>query len=347
MSQHRKLISRAEAQAPFFVGLDLGGTNIKVGLVDDTGRTLVYQTIPTEVERGAEDASRRMGLCVVEMIAKAGLITKDVARVGLGSAGPMDVPGGKLFRPTNLKGWDFFPLRDRVSHHSGLPVTFANDARAAAFGEAWIGSGRGLNSLVLLTLGTGIGCGIILGDQVLDGEHSYGGEFAHTIIDYSKDARPCACGGIGHYEAYTSATSVIKRAQEAMAAGRTTSLSAKIAAGAELTPKLVGQEAEAGDTVAMDIIVETAAFLGIGIVNLMNTIDPHGILIGGAMTFGGKGSPLGRRFMDRIKEEVARRGFPILVEKTTLDFATLGGDAGYIGAAGLARRDHRRQHGVR
>jgi glucokinase len=136
---------------------------------------------------------------------------------------------------------------------------------------------------------------------------------------------------------------VIGRTRDAMAAGRATSMSARIAAGAELTPLLVAEEAEAGDGLALEIVMETARYLGLGIVTLLHTIDPSGVLIGGAMTFGGRDRELGRRFLERVREEVRRRAFPILAERTILDFATLGADAGVIGAAGIARVEHFRK----
>ncbi|MGD0898362.1 MAG: ROK family protein [Thermoguttaceae bacterium] len=340
MSQTRHFITAAEAAPPFFAGIDLGGTNIKVGVVDNLGRPLSWLTLPTEIDRGAEDAARRMGAAVQEAVGRAGLEPAAVARVGLGSPGTMDIPAGRLIKPVNLKGWDDFPIRDRVACHAGLPVTFANDADAAAYGEFWVGSGREFHSMVLFTLGTGIGCGIILGDACLSGEHSHGGECGHLIINFQEDARLCGCGRRGHLEAYASATAVIKRTREALAAGRKSSLADRLAAGKALTPKLLAAEAEVGDDLSVEIILDTAAYLGIGVVNLMHTVDPNGVLLGGAMTFGGHETETGRRFLARVRDEVRRRAFPVLAERTTIDFASLGGDAGYIGAAGLARLDH-------
>ena len=115
-----------------------------------------------------------------------------------------------LLKPINLKGWNDFPIRDRVSHHSGLPVSFENDANAAAYGEFWIGSGREYQSMILFTLGTGIGCGIIIGDTVIRGAHSHGGESGHIVIDFNENARLCDCGQCGHLEAYASATGIIR-----------------------------------------------------------------------------------------------------------------------------------------
>jgi glucokinase len=144
MTQQQK-ISRAEAQPPFFVGLDLGGTNIKVGVVDDLGRTLYFETNATEVEQGPEAGARRMGEAIRRAIAGAGLDPREVAGVGLGSPGTMDIPAGRLVDPANLPGWQNFPIRDKVSQYAGFPVTFANDARAAPIGARWGGLGNDRN----------------------------------------------------------------------------------------------------------------------------------------------------------------------------------------------------------
>jgi glucokinase len=343
MTEARSFIAIKEAQGPFFAGIDLGGTNIKVGVVDDRGQTLSWLSIPTEVENGPEDAARRMGLAVLQAVRDAGLEPRAVARVGLGAPGGMDIPSGMLTTVINLGGWDNFPIRDRVSHHCGMPVTFENDANAAAYGEFWIGSGRDYDSMVLLTLGTGIGCGIIIGDTVIQGAHSHGGEAGHVIIDSRDDARMCGCGWRGHLEAYASATAVIKRTEELLETGRATSLSKRLAAGAELTPKVIAEEAESGDELSLEIILETARYLGIGAVNVMHVVDPDVVLLGGAMTFGGSESALGRRFLDRVRQEVVRLARPVPAAKTAIDFATLGGDAGFIGAAGVARLDYLKQ----
>ena len=338
--QQREFITPQKARAPFFVGVDLGGTNTKVGVVDDRGRPLSWLSIPTRPDDGPEEATRRMGEAVKRAIKKADLVPTDVARVGLGSPGTMDIPAGKLVNPVNLRGWDHFYIRDALKQACGLPVAFANDATAAAYGEFWVGSGKSFHSMVLLTLGTGIGCGIIVGDMLIEGENSHGAECGHIIINSSEDARWCGCGQRGHLEAYASATAVVKRTQEALDAGLESSLTARLESGDKLTPKLLAEEAEAGDKLSMDIVLETARYLGIGIVSLVHTIDPNGVLLGGAMTFGSKDTPLGRRFLKQITQEFRGRAFPVLAQGTKIDFASLGGDAGYIGSAGIARVEH-------
>ncbi|MGI9176581.1 MAG: ROK family protein [Pirellulales bacterium] len=344
MAADRDLLPLAEATQPLYAGVDLGGTNIKAALVDDEGRLVAFHTEPTRATRGPEDAAARMGRAVHTLASLAGIATADIARVGLGSPGPLDIPAGKIVRAGNLPGWDDFPLRDRVAAHCGREVTFANDANAAGYGEFWVGSARGASSLVLLTLGTGVGGGIIIGDVNVEGAHSHGSECGHIIVDPSPQARPCPCGQPGHLEAYTSATSLKKMAAEAIAAGGTGSLAAAVAAGEDLSPILIAREAAAGDALATGVLMEAADWLAIAIVTFMHTIDPESIVIGGAMTFGREEHPVGRMFIDRIRTEVHRRTFPVLARSTTIAYASLGGDAGSIGAAGLARLAHRRQH---
>lgn len=324
-----------------FVGIDLGGTNMKIGVLDNKGKTLAFITAPTFVERGPEQAVKRMAQHVAEAIEKAGVARSSVVRVGLASAGTLDIPTGMLIRPSNLPGWNFFPIRDKLAEYSGYPVNFSHDGPAAAFAEYWVGAGRGEESLILLTLGTGVGCGIILDGHVWNGVHSHGGESGHNLIDTSENARWCKCGQRGHLEAYASATGVANRTVEMIEAELKSSLSERVrtAQRRDAVPKMVYEEAEKGDELALKIVKETGRYLAYGVVSLIHTIDPACILIGGAMTFGGNASAVGRMFLDTVREETCKRIFLHLAERMKFDFATLGGDAGYIGAAGIARQE--------
>ncbi len=338
MSTSDNNVSSQQGTSPFFVGIDLGGTNTKFGVVDDTGRTLARLSIPTRVSEGPEQAARRIGEAVLEVANKAGLTKEQIKAVGLASAGTMDIPGGRLMVPANLGPlWNYFPIRDKVSQACGLPVVFANDADAAAYGEYWIGPGKDYQSMIMLTLGTGLGCGIIYNNMIISGAHSHGGEYGHTIVDLLPNARVCGCGQAGHLEAYVSATSVIKRMKEAIAAGRSTSVAKLIEQGATLDAKLVGDEAAKGDEVSMEIVMDVARYLGVGMINLMHTIDPECILIGGAMTFGKNETELGRAFKAQVQRTVNLGAYQVLADNTVIEYAQLGGDAGYIGAAGIAR----------
>ena len=267
-----------------------------------------------------------------------GIATSDIAGVGLGTPGPQNLTTGVILRAGNLPGWDNFPIRDRLAAHCGHDVTYANDATAAAYGEFWVGSGRDYESLILLTLGTGVGGGIIIGDTSIDGAHSHASEFGHIIVDPSDTARTCPFGHRGDLEAYSSATALKARAAEAIEQGAGGALAAAVCAGEELTPILISREAAGGDPLAMELILEAARWLGIGIVTLMHTLDPEAVLIGGAMTFGGEDAAVGKAFIERVRAEVQSRAFPLLAAQTIIRYASLGGDAGSIGAAGLARR---------
>jgi len=344
--QQRVFISRDQAQFPFFVGVDLGGTNMKIGVVDDNAQTLSYLVVPTEVEKGPVDATRRMSDGILSAIRQAGLQHGDVARVGLGSPGTMDIPQGKFIKPANFPGWEGFAIRDTLAEFCKIPVSYDNDANVAAFGESWAGPSRDYNSMLLFTLGTGVGCGIVIDGRTLVGEHSHGGECGHLIVDPSENARMCNCGMRGHLEAYASATGVARRTYDLLETKIPTSLHNRIDVDTMTTldksklPKLVWEEAKAGDELSLGIIRETAKWLAIGLATLMHTIDPHCILIGGAMTFGGPGDPVGEMFLETLKQEIAKRVYPILSEQTIIKFASLGGDAGYLGAAGIARTDY-------
>ena len=330
--------SSNDHQRPYFAGVDVGGTNIKIGIVDNNGTTLVKSQIRTEAETGPEDAVRRTAAALSELIRSKGLARDDVVAVGLATPGTMDVPAGLILEPPNLPNWRHFPIRDCLSEACGKRVTYANDANAAAFGEYWVGSGRDEPSMIMLTLGTGVGGGIIIHGMSVDGEHSHGSECGHVIIDYNDEARICGCGQRGHLEAYASATGLIKRAREVLETARPTSIRERLEEGASLTPLLLAQEAEKGDALSTDLIMETAMYLGVGVVTLTHTIDPGAVVLGGAMNFGGCESELGRMFLERVREEFRRRAFPVLIEKVSIDFASLGGDAGYIGVAGIARQ---------
>jgi len=343
MADDPSMIDIPTAQRPFFLGFDVGGTNIKLGIVDDLGRPLANTKIATEEEQGPRDAVRRARSAVEEMLMTIGLKMADIAGVGLCVPGTMDIPRGMFLQPHNLPHWHYFPIRDWVAEVFGLPVAFANDANAAAYGEFWVGSGQKFHSIVMLTLGTGVGGGIIIGDLSVDGENSHGSECGHIIIDSSPGARMCGCGQPGHLEAYCSATALVERTHELLASGRSTSLSKRISEVAPLTALMIAEEADHGDSLSFEVIMELGTWLGLGIVSLMHTIDPGAVILGGAMNFGGHEHPVGQRFLERVRDVVRKHAFPIPAQRTTIDFAALGSDAGYIGAAGIARLAHHRK----
>jgi glucokinase len=325
-----------------FVGVDVGGTSIKIGLVDDDGRTVAHSQIATEEQRGVADAVVRMHVEIDAVLQTARVTLDEVVAIGLGTPGSMDISQGLILEPPNMPHWRDFPIRDRLALLCQKPVSFANDANAAAFGEYWIGSGRDFDSMVMVTLGTGVGGGIILDGVSLDGQHSFGSELGHVMIDQREDARLCVWGGgRGQLEAYASASAVTARAQEAMDAGSESSVTARIEAGEPLSPLMLAEEAEQGDAFSETIILQTARHLSVGIVNVVHTVDPGIVIVGGAMNFGGHSWAIGRKFMARLREEFRSLAYGV-VQQTPIEFASLGSQAGYIGAAGIARAAYKR-----
>jgi glucokinase len=327
--------------APFFWGIDLGGTGIKVGLVDSMGQTLTFRSLPTLEREGPDAAMQRVAELIVSFERKNPGVGPS-PRAGLGAPGPMDLKRGLLVAPPQLPSWRDFPIRDAVAKLLGRPVSFLNDANAAAFGEFWLGSGREDDSMLLLTLGTGVGGGIIVDGELVNGANSFGGECGHIVVDPSPDARLCVWGGgRGQLEAYASASAVVARTRERLESGASSELrQCLIGSDQQLTAKRVYEAAERGDGLALEIVDETARWLGIGVTTFVHTLDPGSVVLGGAMNFGGESSAVGRQFLSGVVEEFQQRTFDNVFAGTKIGFASLGGDAGYLGAAGYARKEH-------
>lgn len=335
------LVTLAESEPPYFLGVDLGGTSVKIGLVDDHGRTLAFESIPTLEEQGPQQAVERMAIAGRELVVRAGLRHQQLARVGLGSPGTMCLGDGTLVEPPNLPHWFGFPIRDSLANAIECPVSFINDANAAAFGEFWIGTGSAHHNLVMLTLGTGVGGGIIHEGRLINGVNSAGSECGHIIVDSGPEARLCVWGGgRGQLEAYASASAVARRAEELTRLRPVSQLAAKLNTNGSLTARNVHEAALHGDDLALEIIDETAFYLGIGVATIVTLIDPGLVVLGGAMSFGGSKCAVGQRFLAAIRRVFEERAFTNVAKGTKIDFASLGSDAGYIGAAGTARVDY-------
>src|SRR5262249_33724331 len=273
-----------------------GGSTMKAGVVDDSGRTVRRVdargqvrspvSLPTEAHRGQEFGLERMCESIRQAVERAGLRLDQVAAIGVATPGTMDIPAGIILDPPNLKPWQNVPVRKHIQEVFKVPTAFQNDANAAALGEYWVGAGRGAHSMVLFTLGTGVGGGIVIGDRVLEGEHSHGAEIGHMKIETVKPRR-CGCGRWGCLEAYASATAVVKRTREALARGGGESSLHKVAKEkGEITAKDIF-DAAPEDRLAEKIVEDTAFYLAVGTINMMHTIDPDMVVYGGGMTGSG------------------------------------------------------------
>ncbi len=322
------------AGLPKYVGLDVGGTTMKAAVVDDAGVASPSVVLPTEPHKGQEQGLATMARAIREATRAAGLTLRDIAAIGVATPGLMDIDAGLILDPPNLKPWRNVPVRDFIAKEFGLPTAFQNDANAAAFGEYWVGSGRGAGSFVLFTLGTGIGGGIVVADKVLTGKHSHGGELGHVRIEMPDRGRLCGCGARGCLEAYASATAVVARTREEIAGSRGPTRLRGIAnrLGEDFAAKDVFDAADAGDPLARRIVEDTAYYLALGACAAMAAVDPEVIVFGGGM------ADAGESFLNIIREYVGRYGLKFPASKVQIRGAQLGSDAGFIGAAGCARQ---------
>jgi glucokinase len=318
-----------------FVGLDVGGQTMKAAVVDDTGKAFPSVSLPTEPHLGQEHGLETMCEAIRQATAAAGLTLADVAAIGVATPGLMDIKLGLILEPPNLKPWRNVPVPAHVRKVFNKPTAFQNDANAAAMGEYWVGAGRDINSFALFTLGTGIGGGVILDGRVLEGEHSHGAEYGHMRIALPEDGRLCGCGRRGCLEAYASATAVVARTREAMAAYRGPTRLRELLRdddGSEISAKEIFDAATEGDPLAREIVDDTAFYLAIGACSVIAVVDPQMIAFGGGMIAAGDA------FLAKIKEYVSRYGLSYPASKVQVRYAQLGADAGFIGAAACARQ---------
>jgi glucokinase len=315
-----------------YIGLDVGGTSMKAGVVDDTGGVLSSVQLPTEAAKGQEHGLQQMVQAIRQAAAAAKLDLSQIAAIGVATPGMMDIPAGVILDPPNLRPWKNVPVRQAIAGAFGLPTAFQNDANAAALGEYWVGAGQGARCLVFFTLGTGIGGGIILEGKILEGAHSHGAELGHTCIEIT-NPRPCGCGRSGCLEAYASGSAVVRRAQEALRGytGRS-SLFRRRVLDPDLSARQIFEAALTHDEVAVRIVDETAYYLAVGATNVMHVIDPEMVVFGGGMVAAGE------PFLDRIRYYIKQLALPVPAAKTHIAFAQLGSDAGFIGAAACARQ---------
>lgn len=320
----------------WIVGVDLGGTNIVVGLLPvDGGEVLALRSMPTESPRGAKFVVDRIiqmvNESIDEVLAEHGGSRSDVAGVGIGSPGPLNRAEGMVINTPNL-GWRNFPLRDLIANGLDLPATLDNDANCATYGEWWLGAGRDVDTLVGLTLGTGIGGGIVLGGEIYHGVSDVAGEIGHMTIDST--GRKCKCGNYGCLEAYASGPAIALRAVEGIEAGVETMLSDLVDGNLEeITAATVYEAVVQGDAYATEVMKDTAKFLGAGVANVINILNPAMVVIAGGVTRAGD------HLFVPLRAEVRRRAFRSAEERCSIVSAELPGTAGVVGAAAVFKKE--------
>ena len=320
----------AKKRQQYIVGVDLGGTNIVAGAMTVDGKQQFgMRSIPTSPELGAEGvADRIVGLIegvILDTIADTEAQRRDFIGVGIGAPGPLDRERGIVVVAPNL-GWRDFPLRDRITTRLGLKATLDNDANCATVGEWWQGAARGGKNVVGVTIGTGIGGGLVFDGKLYHGVSDVAGEIGHTTIDLN--GRYCKCGNYGCLEAYASGPAIATRAREVLQREETASLMPSMVHGnlELITAHTVYEAAKQGDAVANEIVRDTARYLGAGIANLLNVLNVDVVVVAGGVT------QAGDALFVPLQAEVRRRAFRPAVDAARIVPGSLPGTAGVVGA---------------
>jgi glucokinase len=312
----------------FVLGIDIGGTNLVVGSVSEDGsRIVATASEPTHAEAGAKDVLERLvGLAERAIEATRREVPgAEILGVGVGAPGPLDTKHGIVLLTPNL-GWVNMPLRQIIHDRLNLPAALDNDANCAVLGEWWVGAARGARHAIGITIGTGIGGGLILDGKLYHGASDVAGEIGHTTID--TEGRRCKCGNYGCLEAYASGPNIALRAVEEIEAGAVSRLSSLVGGDlSKVTAQTVYQAAQDGDHLALEVVNDTAKFLGVGIGNLLNIFNPEVVVVCGGVTLAGD------HLFVPLRREVARRAFKPAVAACRIVPGELAGTAGVYGAA--------------
>ncbi len=304
----------------YVFGIDIGGTTVKCGLFTEEGELLDKWEIPTDRSNGGENVEPDIAKSVTAKLAEKGIDKADVIGLGMGIPGPV-LSDGTVLQCPNL-GWGRFNAADKMAELTGFNVKAGNDANVAALGEMWKGGGRGFANMVMVTLGTGVGGGLILNGKIVSGVNGAAAEIGHMIVnDHEEDV--CGCGGHGHLEQYASATGIVRMAKKALGASDKATSLRNIE---NLTAKDIFDEAKAGDAVAAELVDTLGKYLAQALAHVSAVVDPDAYVIGGGV------SRAGQILIDAINRHYNKDIMKPLRDKKMV-LAQLGNDAGIYGAA--------------
>ncbi len=304
----------------YVFGIDVGGTTVKCGLFTAEGTVIDKWEIKTNKENGGESILGDIAETITAKLEEKKIEKSSVLGVGIGVPGPVK-GDGTVLKCVNL-GWGVFNVNEKMSELIGLPVAAGNDANVAALGEMWKGGGQGYQDVVMITLGTGVGGGIILDGKIWAGSNGAGGELGHMIVN-PEETDVCGCGGHGHLEQYASATGIVRMAKKELAAGDTPTTLRKYET---LYAKNIFDEAKAGDAVAAALVDKLCSILAGALTHVAATVDPQVFVIGGGV------SKAGEILTEGLKKHYNQNLLSALYDKE-FRLATLGNDAGIYGSA--------------
>ena len=311
-----------------YIGCDLGGTNMRAAIVDVENGSMLYQmSIPTQARDGHDAVMRRMAGLFLQMIEWAEMKKEDIGGIGIGVPGVLDLEKGEtLFLPNLPSTWPHIPLRDTIAKLTGLPVALLNDVRSITNGEWRFGAGRGVDTVAVFAIGTGVGGGLVINGQLHLGIGGTAGELGHMTIDFTGPR--CGCGNYGCLETYSSGPAIAAMGMKAVSQGLTTQISELCSYDLNrITPELIEKAARAGDETAMDIYERAGFALGIAAANVCVSIGPRRIILAGGV------SQAGDLLLIPIRRTLRERVTVMPVEQVEVVQSQLGNNAGVIGAA--------------
>jgi glucokinase len=321
---------RTEKQANPVLAVDLGGTKMIIAVISADGRILARERCLTLAEEGPQSVITRLFAVIDDILGTQGMSPSQLSGICLGVAGVIDIKRGWLVSGPHLPGWSNVPLRDMVKEKYGIPSFLLNDASAAALGEHRYGAGQGTKDLILLTVGTGIGGGIIIDGRLYQGAVGTAGEIGHMTIDVNGTRD--VCGNVGCLETLVSGPAIAAEVRRRLENGEKSSLR-EMANGRleDITAEAVGAAARSQDALALSVISRVGTYLGVGLVNVVNIFNPEMIIIGGGV------AGMGDMLLEPARRVVAERAFPLSARTVRIVPARLGDEAGLLGAAAYAR----------
>ena len=306
------------------IGIDVGGTNVKLALVSPEGKIIYSNSIPTHAEMGYEYTVNNIKEAIHVLLKETESKSEDIQGVGFGFPGQVDYKSGVVRLAPNIPGWVDVPIAQKIEEEFHIPTRVDNDVRCAALGELNFGAGQGCENLVCITVGTGIGSGLIVNGKLVRGASNAAGEIGHIKLQMH-DGPICGCGDTGCMEAFASGPAIVAMAENYILGGKSTKF--RELANPDITPYIVYEAAKAGDPVAKRIFAIMGEYIGIGLSSVINLLNPEKVIIGGGVAASGD------FLMDSIKETVKKRAMKIAGETVEIVPAQLGNTAGVIGAS--------------
>lgn len=307
------------------IGVDVGGTNVKIALVDFDGKIVYSNTVPTRAEMGFEAGVNNIKQAIKELMSETGESAQTIEAIGFGLPGQIDYKEGVVKNLPNIPGWVNIPLAKIIEDEFLIPTRLDNDVRCAALGELNFGAGKGCENLICITVGTGIGSGIVLNGKLVRGASNAAGEIGHIKMTMG-DGPLCGCGDYGCFEAYASGPAIVTMAKEYISGGKSAKYK-EMAADGIISPYIVAQAALQGDAVSIQIFKQMGKIIGHGLSSVVNLLNPEKIIIGGGV------ADAGDILLEPIKQTIKERAMSIQANAVSVVPAQLANTAGVIGAS--------------